>query len=262
WRKVFIAEHGAIWGCNDFSQQEPRWTTHFAAAMDLPRAREAAKRFRDDPTVDNHDMMTRLIHTDRQVDEWLSSDKFQYKVNRAYSKQIFLGLCYGEGGAKLCQDIGLPTRWALFIGRGRSRETIHFESKDDAMHARYEKEDGVVREVAGLEGQGVIDGFDAEVPFVRRLAKTASAKANSVGHVKTIMGRKLHFSKRDDGSYDWTHKALNRVIQGTSADQVKLSIVEIDRAGYFLQLQVHDETDGSYESVEQAKEVGVIMRDC
>ena len=46
WRKIFIPEEGAIWGCNDYSQQEPRWTTHFASILNLPKAREAAARFR------------------------------------------------------------------------------------------------------------------------------------------------------------------------------------------------------------------------
>lgn len=262
WREIFIPEQGAIWGCNDYSQQEPRWTTHFAAVMDLPRAQEAAQRYRDDPTTDNHDMMTRLIHGDEQVDQWLDEGSGEYKTNRSSSKNIFLGVCYGEGGAKLCRDIGKPTRWALFGGYGNRRETVYFETRREAWAHRAELGEGFVKEVAGLEGQMVIDGFNAEVPYVPKLAKEAEKRAKSVGFVKTILGRRLHFDQRDDGTYDWTHKALNRVIQGTSADQTKVAIVELDRAGYFLQLQVHDETDGSYGSVDEAKRAGEIMRDC
>ena len=76
------------------------------------------------------------------------------------------------------------------------------------------------------------------------------------------MGRRLNFERRDDGTFDYTHKALSRIIQGSSADQTKLALCELDRAGHFIQLQVHDETDGSFASVAQAKEVGNIMRDC
>src|SRR5690606_37655219 len=119
-----------------------------------------------------------------------------------------------------------------------------------------------IREVAGLQGQEIIDKFDAAVPFVRALARKASERAESVGFVKTVMGRRLHFEQRPDGTYDWTHKALNRVIQGSSADQTKKALVDIDRAGYFLQIQVHDETGGSYASEREAREVGNIMRDC
>ena len=37
---------------------------------------------------------------------------------------------------------------------------------------------------------------------------------------------------------------------------------ELDRAGYFIQLQVHDETDGTFGSVAEAKAAGKIMMDC
>jgi len=261
WRKIFIPEEGAIWGVNDYSQQEPRWTTHFAAVMDLPKAQEAAKRYRDDPDTDNHDMMTRLIHGDEQVDAWFKEDPKAYKVNRGYSKNIFLGLCYGEGGAKLCLDIGKPTRWALIKGYGSNKETAYFENRHEAWKARADSGEGFIREVAGVEGQEILDNFDAEVPYVRAIARKASERAESVGFVRTIMGRRLHFEQRPDGSYDWTHKALNRVIQGSSADQTKKAVVDLDRAGYFIQLQVHDEIDGSYGSTAEALAAGKIMRE-
>lgn len=262
WRKIFIPEEGALWGCNDYSQQEPRWTTHFAAVMDLPKAAEAAKRYREDPSTDNHDMMTRLINGDKLVDEWLRTDpKGEYKVNRGYSKNIFLGLCYGEGDAKLCHDLGLPTRWAHVIGWGKNKEMVYYENRHDAWLAKGDAQQGYIKEVAGEKGREIIDGFDNEVPYVRGIARKASQRADAVGFVKTVMGRRLHFEQRPDGSYDWTHKALNRVIQGSSADQTKKAIVDLDRAGFYLQLQVHDETDGSYGSVAEAQEAGRIMKE-
>lgn len=262
WRKIFVAEEGAIWGCSDYSQQEPRWTTHFAALMDLPRAREAALRYQNNPDTDNHDMMTRLIHGDAQVDAWLAEKSKNYKVNRGYSKNVFLGLCYGEGGPKLSNDLGLPTRWMVTYGWGQDKIVEYFDKKDDAMSYKNDIQKGYIREVAGAEAQSILDKFDAEVPYVRKLAQEASKRAESKGSITTALGRRLNFERRDDGSYDYTHKALNRIIQGTSGDQAKLAICEIDRAGYFLQLQVHDETNGSYGSTAEAKAVGDIMRDC
>ena len=261
WRKIFIADPGKIWGCADYSQQEPRWTTHFASVLDLPKAREAARRYREDPTTDNHEMMTRLIHTDEVVDMWLKNEKGLFKVNRGYSKNIFLGVCYGEGGPKLCNDIGKPTRWCHIVGWGARRKTEFFENKHEAMAYRMKINTGYIREVAGIEGQEILDNFDEEVPYVRKLADKAKEQANSYGYVKTIFGRRLHFEQREDMSYDFVHKALNRVIQGNSADQMKYALVQIERAGHFLQLQVHDETNGSYENTQEAKEVGRIMKD-
>ncbi|QDP61581.1 MAG: putative DNA polymerase [Prokaryotic dsDNA virus sp.] len=264
WRKIFIPEEGAIWGCNDYSQQEPRWTTHFAAVLDLPKAAEAARRYREDPSTDNHDMMTRLIHGDDQVDEWLALKKdgdTSYKVNRGHAKGIFLGKCYGEGGVKLCMDIGQPTRWAHIIGWGRNKTIEYFESRHEAWKARGSSGQGFVKEMAGAEGQAIMDHFDQEIPYIKGVADKASERAASLGYVRTVMGRRLHFPTREDGSYDWTHKALNRVIQGSSADQTKKAIIDLDRAGHFIQLQVHDETDGSFGSVAEATDAGNIMRD-
>jgi hypothetical protein len=207
-------------------------------------------------------MMTRLVYTDAQVEEWLAKDPKAFKVHRGYSKNIFLGLCYGEGGAKLCHDIGKPTRWCVFYGIGADRRVEYFENRREAMDYRNQIGRGHIREVAGEEGQQILDNFDAEVPYVRQLARAATRRAEMKGYVRTILGRRLNFEQREDGSYDYTHKALNRIIQGSSADQTKLAICELDRAGYFLQLQVHDETDGSYSSVAEAKAAGEVMRDC
>lgn len=262
WRKIFIPEPGTIWGCNDYSQQEPRWTTHFAALMDLPKARQAAERYQNDPSTDNHEMMTRLIHGDTQVDAWLAEKSPNFKVNRGYSKNIFLGLCYGEGGAKLCHDIGKPTRWAHISGWGQRRVLEYFENRHDAMRYKMDTGKGYIKEMAGEEGQQILDNFDTEVPYVRKLAEKATERAEQNGIVRTVLGRQLNFERKDDGTYDYTHKALNRIIQGSSADQTKLALVELDRAGHYIQLQVHDEMDGSFASIKDAKEVGDIMRDC
>lgn len=259
WRKIFIPDEGGIWGCNDYSQQEPRWTTHFAAVMNLPRAREAAKRYQDDPKTDNHDMMTRLIHGDNKVDSW---GKNEYKVNRGYSKNIFLGLCYGEGGAKLCRDIKKPTRWMVSYGWGENKRTEYFDTQREAMSYKMDLQRGYIRETAGAEGQQIIDNFDKTVPYVGLLAKEATKRAEGRGFVTTIFGRRLNFERRDDGTFDYTHKALNRIIQGSSADQMKLALCELDSAGYPIQLQVHDEANGTFGSVEEAKAVGKIMMDC
>ena len=61
--------------------------------------------------------------------------------------------------------------------------------------------------------------------------------------------------------YDWTHKAFNRVIQGSSGDQTKKAMVDADTAGIRLQLQVHDELDLSIYDRQTARDLAAIMRD-
>lgn len=260
WRKIFVAEEGAIWGCNDYSQQEPRWTTHFASVLDLPRAREAAHVYASDPNADNHTLMTQMIHGERQAMWWKENEPKLFKYHRGNSKLIYLGLCYGEGGAKLAHDLNLPTRWAHQTGWGKRMQIRYFETQREAMASREALEEGFYREVAGEEAQAILDKFNTEVPFVGDLADVASKRAQSRGFVTTICGRRLNFPEAGGGRFDYTHKALNRIIQGSAADQTKRALVEIDRAGHFMQLQVHDETDGSYASVAEAQAVGEIMR--
>src|SRR5690606_31533801 len=112
------------------------------------------------------------------------------------------------------------------------------------------------------EGQAIIDKFDKELPFVRLLAKLCEEKAAQRGYITTVLGRRCRFPQKQDGSYDWTHKALNRLIQGSSADQTKAAVVQLDAAGYEPQLLVHDEIDSTVVSREQAEKMAEIMRRC
>lgn len=116
--------------------------------------------------------------------------------------------------------------------------------------------------VAGPECQQLIDSFDRNAPFVRDLAKLCQSVAEQRGFILTLLGRHCRFPKDDQGEFDWTHKALNRLIQGSAADQTKLALVETDAAGYYIQLQVHDELDGSFESPAQADACADLMRHC
>lgn len=221
WRSIYIPDGDGLWACKDYSQQEPRWLVHFAELCGLPRAAEAAERYRTDPTTDNHSMMAEMCGIERKP-----------------AKEIFLGKCYGMGGAKLCRALGLPTEW------------IHSTRLNKMI------------EIAGPEGQAIIDKFDKELPFVRLLAKLCEEKAAQRGYITTVLGRRCRFPKKQDGSYDWTHKALNRLIQGSSADQTKAAVVQLDAESYEPQLLVHDEIDSTVSSVKEAEQMAEIMRHC
>ncbi len=243
WRKIFLPEEGAQWCIADYSQQEPRWTTHFAAIMDFKGAREMAQRYHDDPTLDNHAMMAELTG-----------------LARYPAKTVYLGLCYGEGGAHLCGQLGLPTRWACAWGAWGERTIVYFEDQSEADAHCAEIGEGFVWKAAGLEGQAILDKFDERAPFIGKVAKAAKKRANARGFVTTVLGRRLHFVK-ENGKYGWTHKAFNRVIQGSAADQMKKSLVEIDAAGYWMMLQVHDEADNSVADRAEGERIGLIMKD-
>lgn len=219
-RSCYLPDEGAEWACLDYSQQEPRWLTHYASLEECRGAKEAAERYRADPTLDIYAFIVEACG-----------------IKRSDAKTILLGKMYGMGGAKLCRSLGLPTRW---------------------IERRYGP--GLI-EVAGDEGQALITRFDDRFPYAKSLAIRCEGAATHKGYIFTALGRRCRFPRKDGGGYDWTHKALNRLIQGSSADQMKKALVDADRAGFPIQLQVHDELDLSYTDRTRLDELARIMCD-
>jgi len=198
---------------------------HFAIASGQERigakahasALAAAHRKRTDPSMDYHTMFTAMVHGDHVL-AWDKKSK-ELKLLRDPCKNIYLGICYGMGGAKLCRQIGLPIVLVQDERTGRWREA------------------------AGKEGQALLNLVDSRVPYIRATAKAVERIAKGRGYVKTLLGRRCHFATDMHGNLEDTHKAFNRIIQGSAADQTKQAMIELDRAGARLQLQVHDEVD-------------------
>ena len=238
WRSIYVPDEDMLWAAMDYSQQEPRFVVHYAELCKLPVADQMGHRFRTDPKTDNHTEMARIICAGG--DDWVPDKKV-----RGEAKEIFLGLCYGMGGARLCRKLKKPTEWI-------------FSKKRQKMV-----------EVAGAEGQAILDNFDRKVPYVRKLAKLCEEQAEKAGCIITFLGRRCRFplltpeeqAKRGK-KHDWTHKALNRLIQGSSGDQTKLAVVELDAAGMTPQLQIHDEIDDSVPTPEDAEKRADVMRHC
>lgn len=217
WRGIYLPEPGQLWASSDYSQQEPRLSVHYSELLNLPGAKAAGDRYRNDPSTDYHQMMADMTG-----------------LNRKDAKAVFLAKCYSMGGAKLCRTLGLPVRIKTIYGKKM--------------------------EVAGVEGQKIIDQFSDRVPFIPKLAKLVEERALNKGIIRTLLGRAIHFPADPVGNFEWTHKALNRLIQGSAADQMKQAMVNLDKAGIKLQLQVHDEVDLSVKNKDHAERVAEIMR--
>lgn len=222
WRSVYIPEEGQLWGCLDYSSQEPRLAVHYAELIGAPGSTDIANQFREDPDTDLHGVMARLCGKSRKE-----------------AKTIFLGMCYGMGGAKLCDSLGLPTDWWLP------------PNASDPVR------------VAGAAGKALRDQFNRTVPFLQALVETCKERVRETGQIRTLGGRVCRFPQLPNGRYDWEHKAVNRLIQGSAGDQMKMAMVAMSEAGYdwAMRLQVHDEVDVSVDCVEQAQEIAQIMID-
>lgn len=223
-RGLIEPEDGCEWCVQDYSQQEPRVTIHYGYICNMPGATEARQKFIDDPATDYHQMTADMADIERKP-----------------AKTINLGLTYGMGKKKLAEELGLTLAEA----------NVLFRKYHDAL------------------------------PYVKMLTDKSSRLAGERGYVKTILGRRKHFDlygpprwspglkpkKYDEAIKEFgrpvqryfLHKALNSIIQGSSADMIKVALVLCRRAGYIPHLTVHDENDYSIKNRKEAKEIHDIM---
>jgi Mesyanzhinovviridae DNA polymerase len=246
WRSIYIPDPGGVWGCLDYSQVEPRWTTHFAEMYGCAGAKEAADAYRNDPRTDNHTLTAKLTGLDRK-----------------YAKAVFLALCYGEGGAKLCKhQLKIPTRWRVTL---ENSQPTYFETQDEAITWRKQHRGRArILEVAGVEGQQILDTFNRRMPYLRSLSDIALKRAEDTGMLSILGGRVLHFPLARDGSYDFCYKALNRVIQGSSGIQMRICLLTLakEMPDCNIQMTVHDEVDGTFSGPAEMHQAAEIMRTC
>jgi DNA polymerase I-like protein with 3'-5' exonuclease and polymerase domains len=125
-----------------------------------------------------------------------------------------------------------------------------------------------------------MEEHEAKVPFVRQLATMASQRAEKYGQIRTLLGRKCRFHLWEPRGYGYnkplpfdeaqkeygpglrrafTYKALNKLIQGSAADQTKKAMADCYNAGLVPLLTVHDELCFSVASQAQADQIKEIM---
>ena len=225
-RSLFIPEEGTLWGAFDYSSQEPRIVVHYSKLMGFRGASDFAEQYSVDARTDFHQMAADIVG-----------------VPRKQAKDINLGLFYGMGSKKLAASLGLE-----------------FEDAKELFAEYHDK-----------------------VPFVRELSDYAINRASRKGVIRTVLGRRCRFDKWEPNKYgSWkpmtyqeayaehgpaikrafTYKALNKLIQGSAADQTKAAMVALANEGILPMIQVHDELDVSVESEDQAKMITEIMQDC
>jgi DNA polymerase I-like protein with 3'-5' exonuclease and polymerase domains len=230
-RGLFIPEEGTQWGSFDYASQEPRWLAHYCAEIRGP-ARS--------PEIDN---VVKLYHEGRADFHQIVADLAG--IGRKEAKTVNLGIMYGMGKKKLS---------------------------------------GVL-DINEQEANELFSVYHARVPFVKGIADLASQQAEKAGHIRTWLGRKCRFDMWEPNSYGYhkalpleeaakeyggkgrirrafTYKALNRLIQGSSADQTKKAMVDCYNEGLVPMLTVHDELCFSIESQEQADRIVEIMSTC
>ena len=227
-RSLFVAEEDHQWGSFDYSQQEPRMTVHYASSIGngYEGSQDLVKAYHE-ASADFHQTVADLVG-----------------IERTQAKTIGLGLMYGMGKNKLANSLGL--------------------SKEEA--------------------QVLISKYNRKVPFVKLLSDRCMQTASEKGVIRTKKGRKCRFNlwePRDFGLHNaetfenavakygrdnikraYTYKALNRLIQGSSADQTKQAMLACADAGHLPILQIHDELCFNIKNKGMADEIKKIMEGC
>lgn len=226
-RGLFLPEPGNLWAANDFSSQEPRLLVHYASLLDLPGAEKVAAAYRENPDTDFHQMVADMAG-----------------IARKQAKTIGLGLMYGMGKAKLAAQLDITLE----------------------------------------EASELMQTFHVKVPFLKGTVNAVMKRIEhpaSGGCIRTLLGRKCRFPLWEPTEWGvnkalpyeqarmeygprirraMTYKGLNRLIQGSAADQTKAAMVALHKAGFDLLLQVHDEIALSVHSKAEAIEAAQIMK--
>ena len=206
-RSLFLPDEGTRWGSFDYSQQEPRLVVHYASSVDsgFEGSYDLIKAYNEED-ADFHQVVADMA-----------------EIPRSQAKTINLGLFYGMGAAKLSRELGIDTDAAKIL----------------------------------------LAEYNRKVPFVKQLANRCMGVAEKKGCVVTIKGRHCRFNMWEPkawgffqamteqeafSKYDMkdlkragTYKALNRLIQGSAADQTKQAIIDCYNKGHRPLLQIHDE---------------------
>ena len=233
-RKIFIPEEGEDWLSADYSQQEPRILTHFAILNKNAGAEDVKSAFVKG--LDFHKQTAAMAGIPRRL-----------------AKTIGLGVMYGMGYKKLAVDLDISPK----------------------------------------EAKEMLTQFREKVPFMQGMLEAVMLRANKVGSIRTYLGRRCRFDLWEPNWFEidpvtrqpvfhkalthtaaaikWggaikragTYKALNRLIQGTAADQTKKAMVDVyEKLGVIPLIQVHDELNCSVKSDIMAKEIKDIMENC
>ena len=225
-RSLFKPESGLQWGSFDYSQQEPRLVVHYASSIGFPGSDKLIEAYEKE-NADFHQTVADMA-----------------QIPRSQAKTINLGIFYGMGARKLSNELGIQTDEAKLL----------------------------------------LQEYNKSVPFVRQLANRCMESADRNGAIRTIKGRKCRFDKWEPNSFGLykavteeeavqkygrgnikragTYKALNRLIQGSAADQVKQAMIDCFKEGFLPIIQIHDELCFNVRPAKDSERIREIMENC
>ncbi|BDY12309.1 DNA polymerase I [Hydrogenimonas cancrithermarum] len=163
--------------------------------------------FSGDPVLTEAFRQNKDIHMETAV-KLFGAEEAQAKRNIA--KTVNFGLLYGMGSRKLAQTLGISTK----------------------------------------EAKAIIENYFASFPTVKAYLESIEAKAKEQGYVETLLGRRRYFDFEHANAMQlaaYLREAGNTVFQGSTADLIKMAMLNIHRVikeeslDAAILLQIHDE---------------------
>jgi len=223
-RSLFIPEEGTTWGCFDYSQQEPRLVTHFAALDGLYKVSEVLDAY-NEGEADFHQIVADMAN-----------------IPRSQAKTINLGLFYGMGKNKLQAELGILKEDAEDLFR-TYHDKVPFVKMLMENVSRRAQDKGHVRTLLG------------------RRCRFPLWEPNQFGIHKPLKHEEALLEHGPGIRRAFTYKALNKLIQGSAADMTKKAMVELYKEGIVPHIQVHDEldisVDGNSDKIKEIMETAV-----
>lgn len=208
-RELFIPDDGYKFFSSDASQIEYRLVAHYA---NNPKVLAA---YENNPDADYHKVVLDLLRP--MMPSWQGkSDK---EVRRPVKNVNFARL-YGGGPPKISYMLGLDGSTSIPQLKPEEYETCLPET------------------------MAFLRVYDQLLPEAKDLMNITIRLARTRGWVKTMLGRRARFTPEDRH-----YSALNRVVQGTAADYMKLTMRDLYRERktlgiHKLRQMVHDEQCG------------------
>ncbi len=209
-RKAFIPQSGWILVTADYSQIELRILAHLSQEPVLLDAYQTQQ--------DIHTITAKLLFEKEQIDS----------EERRLGKIINFGVIYGMGAGKFSREAGLP----VTVGK-------------DFIEKYYQRYPGIFRYLERVKKQAISQGFVETICGRRRNFQFESGRLRKLQgvpieeiHLDTLGNLGLNDSSA-------LRQAANAPIQGSSADIIKLAMIEMHKILPQYQakmlLQVHDE---------------------
>lgn len=249
-RGLFLPEEGEVWGALDYSQQEFRLMVHFAKLCKMEGVDFAVDKYQSDPDADFHNIAAEMT-----------------KLPRSRAKDVNFAKAFGAGKNKFAEMTGMDLEEAVAV-MSQYDEELPFIARLSEFCQKRADAKGFIRMLDGARGR-----FDTWEPRWVDYKKVREANARAMAEGRDLP--KIHpcpleeaRERAADKDHPWyrgklkrakTHKAMNKLIQGSAARQTKMAMRQCYREGIIPLLQMHDELDFSFADPGPARRAQQIM---